>query len=70
MKLTYIGPAMSVSGSAWFESITAEGIWMRFGMNFMSLESTIKSYFSIPYNRYYQHGEQTNLYGGIHISAT
>jgi hypothetical protein len=37
--------------SAWFNSITAGRIWMKFGMDVMPLGTTLKSYFSISYNQ-------------------
>jgi hypothetical protein len=37
--------------SAWFNSRTARRIWMKFGMDIISFATTLKSYFSIFYNR-------------------
>jgi hypothetical protein len=44
MKGMHIGLVMYVCPSAWFNSRTALRIWMKFGMDVMPLECTVKSY--------------------------
>jgi hypothetical protein len=67
MKRTHIGLVMSVR---MIQSRTAGLIWMKFGMDVMSLGTTLKPYFSISYNLQHQHGGRTNLWCGIDTSAT
>jgi hypothetical protein len=42
---------LSVRLIAWLNSRTARRIWMKFGMDVMPLGTTLKSYFTIFYNR-------------------
>jgi hypothetical protein len=51
MKWTHIGLVMSVCLSAWFNSRPARRMWIKFGMDVMPLGTSLKSYFSISYNR-------------------
>jgi hypothetical protein len=55
---------MSVCGSAWFNSRTAGRIWVKFGMDVITLQAASNSWFLISYNRKYQHDGRTNLWGG------
>jgi hypothetical protein len=66
MKLMHIGLSLSVCP---YDS--TENSWTDLDeISYGRYVIRVKSHVSISYNRQYQHGRQTNLWGGIDTSAT